>query len=283
MARTTKALTPLSGTPRPQVIDLLQRRPRPAYELARCIQQLGWETLLEDQLATLATYEWQLRTSGRLTEETSRRYVIQIESFLKGLGSWPLPEGVDGPVALWHLATPGLGLEILHTWREALAEADEVTTAIFGDAYRAVERLFREYLCRPGAIADYASLARLGRGATRQTGTLLLTERYGPLTSPFPEAWRPGKKQRRRVPVPQYGEWLRVLDALWARQAAWIRTLPLRTVFPRLRAVVMLHLQSATGCRPSELCLVKQGGSFAGPPPDPSRRRERPLSEERRL
>ncbi len=223
------------------------------------IQTLGWETVLEDQLATVATYEWQLRSSDRVTAETSRRYAVQIECFLKGLGSWPLPDGVEGPVTLFHLATPGLGLEILHAWRENLADEDEVCRSVFGDSYRAVERLFREYLCRPGALADYLSLSRLGRGATRQTTALLLPDRYGPLTNPFPECWRPGRKHRRREPVPRFDAWLQVLDVLWTRQAGWVRTLPLRKAFPRLRTVAMLHLQSATGPRPSELCQVKQG------------------------
>lgn len=254
-----KAPERLVRAPRSEVIDLLPRLSRPAQELASRIRALGWETVLEDQLATLATYEWHLRTSGRLNEKTSRRYAVQIERFLEGLGSWPLPDETEGPVTLFHLVTPGLGMEILHTWREALADADEVCSSVFGDGYRAVEQLFRKYLCRPGAIADYMSLSRLGRGATRQTAPLLLVDRYGPITNPFPESWRPGKKHRRREPVPRYDEWLQVLDVLWTRQAAWIDTLPMRKAFPRIRAVAMLHLQSATGPRPSELCLVKQG------------------------
>ena len=93
----------------------------------------------------------------------------------------------------------------------------------------------------------------------QQTGTLLLADRYGSLTNPFPEVWRPGKKQRRREPVPRYAGWLEVLDLLWARQPIWLRTLPMRKAFPRIRAVAMTHLQSAAGSRPSELCQVKQG------------------------
>lgn len=248
------------GKPGPSgVIDLVPRLLPPAVGLASRIKRLGWETVIEDQIATLATYEWQLRTSERISVETSRRYAIQIESFLKGLGEWPLPDGVEGPVTLWHLATPGLGMQILHGWREALADVDDVLTSVFGDAYRAAERLFRDSLCRPGAIADYGSLTRLGRGVTRQTGTLLLAERYGPLTNPFPQAWRPGKKHRRREPVPRYDEWLQILDVLYTRQATWLQLLPIRKAFPRLRAVAMIHLQSATGPRPSELCFIKQG------------------------
>jgi len=243
----------------PKVIDLVPCLSSPTLALANRIQQLGWETLIEDQVAVLATYEWELRTSNRISEHTARQYLVQIESYLKGLGEWPLTDGIEGPVTIWHLATPGLGTEVLHTWRRALEDTDEVAGSVFGDAYRAVERLFRDYLCRPGAIADYASLSRLGRGTSRQAGTLLLTDRYGSLTNPFPQVWRPGKKHRRREPVPRYAEWLEVLDVLWARQALWLETLPMRKAFPRIRAVAMIHLQSAAGSRPSELCLVKQG------------------------
>jgi hypothetical protein len=250
---------PLVTKPKAQVIDLVPRLSSATQVLVKRVKELNWETLLEDQMAVLATYEWQLRRSERISEETARRYAIQIESFLKGLGEWPLVEGAEGPITLWHLGTPGLGTEILHSWREALAESDEVTTSIFGDAYRAVERLFRDYICRPGAIADYQSLSRLGRGITQQTGTLLLADRYGPLTNPFPEVWRPGKKYRRKEPVPRYADWLQVLDAMWAKQSTWLRTLPMKKAFPRVRTVAMIHLQSAAGPRPSELCLVKQG------------------------
>ncbi len=192
-----RSVSSLAGNSRPQVVDLVPRLSSPGLALANRSKDLGWETVIEDQVATLATYEWQLRVSGRISEDTARRYAVQIESFLKGLGGWPLSDGIEGPVTLWHLATPGLGTEILHNWREALAESDEVAVRVFGDAYRAVERLFRDYLCRPSAIADYGSLSRLGRGITQQTGTLLLVDRYGSLTNPFPEVWRPGKKYRR--------------------------------------------------------------------------------------
>lgn len=206
MADKVRPLRSIAEEYAPKVVDLVPRLSSPTLALAHRIQQMGWESLLEDQVATLATYEWELRTSNRISEETARRYAVQIESLLKGLGEWPLTDGIEGPVTIWHLATPGLGTEILHTWRRALADTDEVAGSVFGDAYRAVERLFRDYLCRPGAIADYASLSRLGRGTTQQTGTLLLTDRYGALTNPFPEVWRPGKKHRRKEPVPRYAE-----------------------------------------------------------------------------
>jgi integrase len=222
------------------------------------MQILGEETLLEDQLAAIATYEWQLAMSNGMSRETSRRYADQIERMIAGLGSWRAPDGSEGPVTVWHLATPGVGPELVHAWRISLEDPDEVCGPVFGDGFRAIQRFFEEYLCRKGQIVDYDSLSRLGRGATRQTGTLLLADRYGPIINPFPTCWRPPKKQRKSEPVPRFGEWLHVLDVLWAQQQKW-STLPQRKAFPLIRAVNMLYLQSATGLRPGELRLVKQG------------------------
>ncbi len=72
-----RSIASLAGKSRLQVVDLVPRLSSLALALANRIKHLGWQALLEDQLATLATYEWQLRTSERISEETARRYAVQ--------------------------------------------------------------------------------------------------------------------------------------------------------------------------------------------------------------
>src|SRR5438132_757880 len=91
------------------VIDLVPRLSSPTLALTNRIQQLGWEILLEDQIAVLATYEWELRTRNRISEHTARRYLVQIESYLKGLGEWPLTDSIEGPVTILAPRYAGLG------------------------------------------------------------------------------------------------------------------------------------------------------------------------------
>jgi integrase len=245
--------------PKAKILDLVPRLTPSNEVLAQRIRTLGTEVLLEDQRAAIATFEWVLQSSREITDVTARRYVNQIERFLEILQQCSLPGGVPGPVTLWHLAAPGVGIQILYQWRQGLQDEEYVEGTVFGEAYRQLERFFSEFLCRPGQIIDYSALNRLDRGVARQIEATVITERYSGIANPFTPLWRPRRKQRRPEPVPSFDEWLAVLDVLWRQKKAWHKKFPPKQLFPRLRTLAMILLQSATGVRPSELCLIKQG------------------------
>ncbi len=245
--------------PKAKILDLVPRLSPSNELLAQRIRALGSEVLLEDQRAAIATFEWVLKSSREITDVTARRYANQIERFLEILQQCSLPHGVPGPVTLWHLAAPGVGIQILFQWRQGLEDEEDVEGIVFGEAYRQMERFFSLFLCRPGQIIDYGALIRLGRGVAKQIEPTVITDRYSGIANPFTSLWRPRRKQRRPEPVPTFDEWLAVLDVLWRQKRVWHKQFPPKQLFPRLRTLAMILLQSATGVRPSELCLVKQG------------------------
>lgn len=226
--------------------------------LASRIARLGCDTLLEDQDAAIAT--WQVISAGdRCTADTAKKDAMKVRRFLASLSDWQYAGRTVGPATLWHLLTPGVGQYLLRRWRDELQDPDEVVRAALGEGYETTRRFARSFLCAPGTVVLYEDLARLRpERPPRQRGCLVPAERYGPLVDPFPNAWRPRRRSRRRPPVPAYAEWLGVLDVIWWLVASHGEE-ALRRWFPFLHTAAMVDLGSAIGARPGELRLVKIG------------------------
>jgi integrase len=228
----------------------------PSESLQHRIGQLGLKQVLEDQTAALCTYHWQLLKGGRVSSKHIKGEIVRIQSFLASCGNWTLADGTVRPITIWDLASPG-GMAIVHTWLEQLGDTDE---RVFADMYGAVRRFFEQFMCQPGMILDYRCAVKVGRRTPpSQNGMVVLSDRYGPLENPCPITLQPRQRRPPQEPVPDLEqEWLQVLDVLWFRLKR-CDGMTVRNGFPLARVINMIHLHTAIGARPSELCLIKQG------------------------